>query len=98
MLSLPLHIESYVPIFHLIFYKYGRELLLVLVIFPLQQKTSKKQKRYHLMTESLLFNNASNRFKFIMTTTRGKTCGLCRRNETKTLPTQKQRTADNMLL
>ena len=50
------------------------------------------------MTEILLFNNASNRFKFIMTTTRGKTCGLCRRNETKTLPTQKQRTADNMLL
>ena len=36
------------------------------IILPLQQKTSKKQKRYHLMTESLLSNNTSNRFKFIM--------------------------------
>ena len=29
-------------------------------------KNNKKQKRYHLMTESLFSNNTSNRFKFIM--------------------------------
>ena len=68
------------------------------IILPLQQKTSKKQKRYHLMTESLLFNNTSNRFTIIMTPTRGKTCGLRRRNGTTTLPTQKPRTAGKMLL
>ena len=50
------------------------------------------------MTESLLFNNTSNRFTIIMTPTRGKTCGLRRRNGTTTLPTQKPRTAGNMLL
>ena len=38
------------------------------------------------MTESLFSNNTSNRFKFIMTPTRGKTCGLGRRNGTVTLP------------
>ena len=48
------------------------------------------------MTESLLSNNASNRFKFIMTLTREKTCGLRRRNQT-TLPSPKPRTVDNML-
>ena len=54
----------------------GTILLLVLVIFALQQKESKKnetkQKRYNLMIESLLSNNTSNRFKFIMTPTPGK--------------------------
>ena len=49
------------------------------------------------MTESLLSNNTSDRFKFIMTPTREKTCDLCRRNET-TLPSPKPRTIDNMLL
>ena len=47
---------------------------------------TKKQKRYNLMTKSLLSNNTSNRFKFIMAPTHGKTCGLGRRNGTKTLP------------
>ena len=37
------------------------------------------------MTESLLANNTSNRFKFIMAPTRGKTCGLGRRNGAITL-------------
>ena len=32
----------------------------------------KQQKRCHFMTESLLSNNISNHFKFIMTPTRGK--------------------------
>ena len=36
------------------------------------KKTSKKQKRLNLMTESLLSNNTSNRFKFIMTPSLGK--------------------------
>ena len=50
-----------------------RELLLVLVIFPLQHKTTKtKNKRYNLMIESLLSKNTSNRFNFIMTPTLGK--------------------------
>ena len=50
------------------------------------------------MTESLLSNNTSNRFRFIMTPTRGKTCGLRRRNGIITLPSRKPRTVDNMLL
>ena len=37
-------------------------------------------------------------FKFIMIPTRGKTCGLHRRNGTITLPSQKPRAVDNMLL
>ena len=44
----------------------------------------------------LLSNNTSNRCNFIITPTRGRTCGLCRRNGTKILHSQK--TADNMLL
>ena len=36
------------------------------------------------MTESLSSNNTSNRFKFIMTPKRGKTCGLRHRNGTIT--------------
>ena len=50
------------------------------------------------MTECLLFNNTSNRFKFIMTPIRGKTCGLRRRNGITALPSQKPRTVENMLL
>ena len=50
------------------------------------------------MTESLLSNNTSNRFKFIMTSTGGKTCGLRRRNGTITITSGKSRTVDNMLL
>ena len=38
------------------------------------KKRTKKQKRYHLITEILFSNNTSNRFKFIMTPTRGKGC------------------------
>ena len=34
------------------------------------------------MIDSLLSNNTSNRYKFIMTPTRGKICGLRRRNGT----------------
>ena len=37
-------------------------------------------------------------FKFIMTPTRRKSLGLCRRNGTITLPSRKSRTVDNMLL
>ena len=59
--------------------------------------STKNKKRYKLMTESLLSNNTSDRFEFIMTPTREKTCDLRRRNET-TLPSSKPRTVDNMLL
>ena len=59
---------------------------------------NKTKKRYHFMTESLLSNNTSNHFKFIMTPTCGITCDLRRRNGTITLPSQKPRTVDNMLL
>ena len=48
------------------------------------------------MTEILLFNNTSNHFKFIMTPTHGKTCGIRYRNGTITLPSRKA--VDNMLL
>ena len=49
------------------------KLLLALVIIRLQHRTSKtKNNRYNLMIESLLSNNTSNRFKFIMTPTLGK--------------------------
>ena len=49
------------------------------------------------MTERLLPNNESNRFKF-MILIRGKTCGLRRRNGTITLLSRKPKTVDNMLL
>ena len=71
---------------------------MVLVIFPLKQKARKKQKRYNLAAESLLSNSTTSRFKFIMTLTHGKTCGLCRRNGAITLPSGKPRTVENMLL
>ena len=63
-----------------------------------QKKTKKKKERYHLMTECLLFNNTSNRFKFIMTPTRGKTCGDLCRNAALTVRSGKSRTVDNMPL
>ena len=50
------------------------------------------------MSKRLLPNNISNHFKFIMTQACEKTCGICRRSETITLPSGKSRTADNMLL
>ena len=50
------------------------------------------------MTESLLTNNTSNRFKFIMSPTREKNCGLRRKYGTTTLPSEVVRTVDNMLL
>ena len=59
---------------------------------------TKKQKRYNLMTKSLLSNKTSNRFEFIMAPNHGKTCGLGRRKGTKTLPSGKSKTVDNMLL
>ena len=49
------------------------------------------------MTESLLTNNTSNRFKLIMTPTCGKTCGLRRRIRT-IVPSGKVRTVENMVL
>ena len=49
------------------------------------------------MIESLLSNSTTSHFKFIMTLTRGKTCGLRRRNGTITLPSGKPRTVENML-
>ena len=50
------------------------------------------------MTEGLLTNSTSNRFKLVTTPTCGKTCGLRRRNRTITLPSGKVRTVENMLL
>ena len=50
------------------------------------------------MVEGLSSNNTSNRFKFIMAPTHGKACGLGRRNGTITLPYEKSKTIDNMLL
>ena len=78
-------LEILLHFYFLIIWKDLRELLLVLVIFALQQKKSisifsikkkkkqkkKKKKRYNLMIESLLSNNTSNLYKFIMTPTRG---------------------------
>ena len=50
-----------------------KELLLVLLIFvPQQKKQAIKQKRFNLMIESLLSNNTSNRFEFIVTSPSGK--------------------------
>ena len=39
------------------------------------KKIKKAKKRYNLLTESLLSSNTSNRFKFIVTPTRGKNLG-----------------------
>ena len=63
-----------------------------------KHKQKNPPKRYNLMTERQLSNNTSNRFKFIMTSTRGKTCDLRRRNGTISLPSGKSKTVDNMLL
>ena len=41
-------------------------------LYSSTKKQAKKQKRYNLMTESLMSNNTSNRFKFIMGPTREK--------------------------
>ena len=41
-------------------------------LYSSTKKQAKKQKRYNLMTESLMSNNTSNRFKFIMAPTREK--------------------------
>ena len=57
----------------LIIWKDLKELLLVLIIFALQQKNMQKiKKRYNLMMKSLLSHNTSNGFKFIMRSTRWK--------------------------
>ena len=50
------------------------------------------------MIESLLSNNTTNRFKFVMTSTRWKNRGLRRRNGTIPHTYRKPRTVDNMLL
>ena len=62
-----------------------------------KKQKKQKQKRYNFMTESLFSNNTSHCFKFIMTPTREKTCGLGCRKETRTLPSGKLRAVDNML-
>ena len=62
------------------------------------KKQTKKQKRYNLRTESLLSNNTSNCFEFIMTLTLGKTFDLGRRNRPITLPSGKSKNVANMLL
>ena len=102
-LSLRLHRELYIPVFHFISYKYGRILenhysYWSSLLFNIKQAKQKKQKRYSLMTESLLSNNTSNRSKFIMTPTRGINCGLGHRYGTIILSSGKLRTVDNMLL
>ena len=66
--------------------------------FSSKTKSKPKKNRYNLMTESLLYNRTTSRFKFIRTLTCGKTCGLCRRNGAITLPSGKPRTVENMLL
>ena len=55
-------------------------------LYSSTKEQAKKQKRYNLMIQHLLSNNTSNRFKFIMAPTRGKTCDLGCRNGTVTLP------------
>ena len=60
--------------------------------------TKNKEKTKKIPPKSLSSNNTSNRFKFIMTPTSGKTCGLRRRNGTITLSSQKPRAVRNMLL
>ena len=63
-----------------------------------EKNKQEKQNRYHHMTENLLSNNILNSFKFITTPTREKTCSLRLRNGAISLPSQKPRTVDNMLL
>ena len=50
------------------------------------------------MIESLLSNNTTNRFKFVMTSTRWKNRDLRRRNGTMPHTCRKPRTVDSMLL
>ena len=59
---------------------------------------SSSTKKIPLYDRKFVVNNTSNRFKFIMTPTSGKTCGLHCGNGAITLPSQKPRTVDNMLL
>ena len=61
-------------------------------------KNKQKTKNRPPYNKSLLSNITSNRFKLIMTPTRGKTCGLCRRNGMTTLLLRKPRTVENTLL
>ena len=49
------------------------------------KQKNKKGTTLVLMAENLFSNNTSNRFKFIMAPTHGKTCGLGRRNGATTL-------------
>ena len=60
------------------------------------KKISKKTKK--IRPYDLLPNNTSNRFKFIMTPTLGKTCGDLCRNAVLTVSSGKSRTVDNMPL
>ena len=50
------------------------------------------------MIESLLSNNTTNRFKFLMTSTRWKNCGLRLRDGAMPHTCRKPRTVDSMLL
>ena len=54
-------------------------------LYSSAKNKQKNKKTYNLMTESLSSNSTSNHFEFIMALTRGKTCGLGRRNGTITL-------------
>ena len=61
-------------------------------------KNKQNKNRYNFMTESMLSNNTLNCFKFIMNSTRGKTCGCRHRNGTITVHRGKSRTVDNRLI
>ena len=61
-------------------------------------KNQAKTKKIPLYDRKFVVNNTSNHFKFIMTPTSGKTCGLHCKNGAITLPSQKPMTVDNMLL
>ena len=66
----------------------------------LSSSTKNKQKTKNILPYDKKFVTqiTSNRFKLIMTPTRGKTCGLCRRNGMTTLLLRKPRTVENTLL
>ena len=68
LLSLPRHRERYIPVFHLIFYKYGLiyENCYSLVIFSLQQKTNKKANLCQVSLKSGQATGDSKGAKFAM--------------------------------
>ena len=64
----------------------------------LSSSTKNKQKTKKIPPYDKKFVVQQYIINFITTPTGGKTCGLCRRNVTITVPSQKPRTVDNMLL